>query len=56
MTDLHCAICGRRFQPDTDHVRVDATHKRINDADEKDVFAFHDHCWRRLSDGWMSPA
>jgi len=56
MTTLHCAICGGRFEPDTDHVRVDAELKRIDDINEKDVYALHQHCWRRLTEGWMQPA
>lgn len=56
MTTLHCAICGNRFQPDTDHVWIKAEKKRIDDRDELDEYAMHQHCWRRLTEGWMQPA
>lgn len=28
MTTLHCAICGERFEPDTDHVWIKASQCR----------------------------
>lgn len=56
MTTIYCAICGRRFESDNDHVRVDAEHIRMGDRNDQEVFVFHPECWRRLSEGWMDPA
>lgn len=54
--DLHCAVCGRRFEPDDDHVYIEAERKRINDRNDVDEYAFHMQCWDRLTGGWMDPA
>ena len=56
MTTLYCAICGNRFEPDQDHVWVDAELRRINDRNNTDEYALHPDCWDRLTDGWMDPA
>ena len=56
MTLLYCAICGNRFEPDTDHVYVNAELKRIDDRDGMDEYALHPECWRRLTEGWIEPA
>ena len=56
MTTLYCAICGGRFEPDVDHVRVDAETVRIEDRNQTEQFVFHPDCWRRLTEGWMQPA
>lgn len=55
MTTLYCAICGNRFEPDQDHVYLNAELKRIDDRDEMEEYAFHPSCWDRLSGGWMDP-
>jgi hypothetical protein len=55
MTTLSCAICGRRFKPDDDHVWIDAEHVRIDDRNERDAFADYPECWQRLSEGWVMP-
>ena len=56
MTTIYCAICARRFEPDQDHVKVEAEHRRIDDRNETEAFAFHPECYRRLTGGWMEPA
>jgi len=56
MTTLHCAVCGNRFEPDDDHVKLDAEHIRIGDRNDHDEYVFHPGCWHRLTDGWMDPA
>ena len=56
MTTLYCAICGGRFEPDTDHVWVDAEHRRIEDRNDTEEYALHPECWRRLTGGWSEPA
>jgi len=56
MNTLYCAICGGRFEPDDDHVEIEAEHVRMNDRNEQDMFVFHPMCWERLSKGWMDPA
>lgn len=56
MTTLYCAICEGRFDPDDDHVRVEGEHRRINDRNEIDEYAFHPICWMNLTDGWADPA
>lgn len=55
-TTLHCAICGTRFEPDQDHVRIEAEHKRMDDRNDLDEYVMHPECWQRLTDGWMEPA
>jgi len=55
MTTLYCAVCENRFEPDDDHVRIDAEHVRINDRNETEEFVFHPECWRNLSGGWIDP-
>lgn len=56
MTTLYCALCGGRFEPDDDHVWVEAEHKRIDDRNDLDEYALHPECWNRLTDGWGEPA
>ncbi len=56
MTTLYCAICENRFEPDDDHVRVEAEHVRMDDRNHIDDYVFHPGCWRRLSGGWIDPA
>lgn len=55
MTTLYCAICEQRFEPDDDHVRVEAEHVRMDDRNEVEDFVFDPECWQRLSEGWMEP-
>jgi len=56
MTTLYCATCGRRFEPDDDHVKIDAEHVRIDDRNEHDEYVLHPECYRRLTEGWMERA
>lgn len=56
MTTLYCAVCGNRFEPDDDHVRVDAEHVRMDDRNDVEDYVFHPGCWERVSGGWMEPA
>lgn len=56
MTTLYCAICAGRFEPDQDHIKLDAHKIRINDRNEQDTFALHPGCYRRLTEGWIDPA
>jgi len=56
MTTLYCAICGNRFEPDDDHVKVDAELRRVDDRNEEEGFVFHPDCWAHLSEGWVEPA
>lgn len=56
MTTLYCAICGNRFEPDQNHVWVNAELRRLDDQNSVDEYALHPDCWDRLTDGWMEPA
>ena len=56
MTTLYCAICGGRFEPDDDHVRVNAELRRVNDQNNTDEYTLHPGCWERLTGGWTDPA
>ncbi|WP_247005086.1 hypothetical protein [Halosolutus gelatinilyticus] len=56
MTTLYCAICERRFEPDTDHVEIDAEHVRMDDRNEIDDYVMHTRCWLNLTEGWVDPA
>lgn len=57
MTDtIYCAVCGGRFSPDTDHVQLDAEKKRQQDRNEQEMWILHPECYRRLTEGWMTPA
>jgi hypothetical protein len=55
MTVLYCAICGDPFEPDVDHVRVEAESVRMKDANDTESFAFHTVCWISITDGWRDP-
>jgi hypothetical protein len=55
MTTLYCAICRGRFEPDQDHVKVDAELLRIDDRNEEELYVFHPTCWNSLTDGWGEP-
>lgn len=55
MTTLYCAECGGRFEPDDDHVRIDAEHVRINDRNEQEEFVMHPRCWWDLTGEWNDP-
>lgn len=56
MTTMYCAICGNRFKPDDDHVRVEAEHVRIDDCNDVEDYVFHPRWWQRLSEECMEPA
>jgi len=57
MTTLYCAVCGNRFEPDDDHMWIDAERKPDRAAFQRsDSFALHVDCWERLTAGWMDPA
>lgn len=56
MTYLYCAVCGRRFEPDEDHVWVSAEKRRMRDRNETEEYALHPDCWRYLTGGWIEPA
>lgn len=51
-----CAVCGHTFEPDTDHVVVEAETKRINDRNDVDDYYFHATCWRNVAGNWEDPA
>ena len=56
MSTLYCAVCGRRFEPDDDHVRLDAEHVRMDDRNDRDDYVFHVRCWQNMTEGWVDPA
>lgn len=56
MSTLYCAICGERFEPEHDHVRVEPEYVGKNVGTDDRDFVFHSGCWERLSQGWMEPA
>lgn len=56
MTTLYCAECEKRFEPDDDHVDVDAEIVRIDDRNGRDHYVFCPDCWRDLSSDWIDPA
>jgi hypothetical protein len=56
VTTLYCAVCRGRFEPDQDHVKVEADHRRIDDRNTTETFAFHPQCWRHVSGSWGEPA
>ncbi len=56
MTTVFCAECGKGFEPDIDHVRVDAETFRIADRNDEDFYMFHVDCWRNISGEWSDPA
>lgn len=53
---LYCAVCRERFEPDENHIWINAEHKRMNDRNAMDEYAAHPECWRQLTDDWMDPA
>ena len=55
MTTLFCAECEGRFEPDDDHVRLDAEHVRMDDRNEQDMHVMHPKCFRELAEDWMKP-
>jgi hypothetical protein len=50
-----CAVCGRGMEPDTDHVEVEVTHKRLEDRDEIEEYSLHDRCAWNTIDSWEEP-
>lgn len=56
MTTLYWTLCEHRFEPDQDHVRIEAEHVRMDDRNDIDEYVFHPVCWDNLSTGWMDPA
>jgi hypothetical protein len=54
MTTLYCADCGRRLEPDDDHVWIDAEVKQIDDRNDREEFAFCMDCW--IDKDWNDPA
>jgi hypothetical protein len=53
MTTVHCAVCVNKLEGDQDHVRVKADIIYVEDRHEKEGYAFHPECWRRVSKGWL---
>lgn len=56
MTTLYCAVCGHRFEPDDEHIWIQAERKPRDGRPEGDEYALHVDCWDRISGGWMDPA
>jgi len=56
MTQLICARCGKTFEPDIDHVEINAETRRIDDRNEAELFVMHEECWMRASEEWSDPA
>lgn len=56
MTTLYCAECRSRFEPDDDHVWLEAEIRRINDRNDRDDYALCPECWRDLTEKWVDPA
>ena len=56
MTTLYCAECGARFEPDDDHIWIEAEHKLMNDRNSVDDYAFHPDCYRQVTAEWSDPA
>ena len=50
-----CAVCGRTFEPDTDHAVVDVEDVRIADRNEENTFYLHARCKRAVFTGWEKP-
>jgi len=56
MSEIICARCGRSFEPDVNHVKIDGETKRMDDRDEAEVFYMHEECWIRATEDWEKPA
>lgn len=39
-----CVVCGQGGEPDTDHVTVEVTHKRMQDRDDVAEYYLYDRC------------
>lgn len=58
MPTLYCADCEEedpRFEPDDDHVWVTAEFRRVDETDDEAEYAFHERCWRELTENWRDP-
>lgn len=54
--DLHCAVCGRRFEPDDEHRWINAEKKpQTEEFAAVDEYAMHLGCWQRVTEGWRNP-
>jgi hypothetical protein len=56
MTTLYCAICGAAFEPDDDHVNIDAEHALMDARNIQEDYVMHRQCWHNLTSGWVDPA
>lgn len=52
---LYCAICRRRFEKDSNHVRVRADKKPPDGRPTVTNYVFCGDCWRFLVDGLGDP-
>jgi hypothetical protein len=55
MTTLYCALCEQRFEPDDDHVALDAETKLMNDRNGREDYVLHPSCWDELTEDWVDP-
>lgn len=55
MTTLSCAGCGGRFDPDDDHVRVEAEMVGTDDRNDQEEYVLHIDCWDELTVDWIDP-
>jgi len=67
VNSMMCARCGRAFEPDVNHVKIDgetkriddrnqAEAKRIDDRNQAEVYYMHEECWLRETEDWNLPA
>lgn len=51
-----CAICGDPVAMDTDHVKIDAETRRMQDRNDLDEYYLHIECAMNSLDTWRDPA
>jgi hypothetical protein len=58
MNTLTCANpdCTDALHADSDHVRVEAEKKRIDDRNDIEEYYFHPECWTDVTRKWETPA
>jgi hypothetical protein len=52
---LYCAMCEGTFEPDDDHVKIQAETVRIDERNENQMFVLHPQCYNELSGEWVPP-
>jgi hypothetical protein len=58
MNTLTCANpdCTDALHADSDHVRVEAESKRMQDRNDVEEYYFHPGCWLEVAGEWEDPA